>query len=199
MSDGGESCEELLNLLHQRLVATGEWNTLLAQLRQLLEESEWDTQLRDQAERTCHNAHPGEARAQDPLHLPTLVAKLGPYAQSRCNVSHRNLAELGARYHVGQDPRLSRPQPRGRLSGATPRAAQGRVRGVGRFLWRDLGFRPVLLRALVHGALHLSEVQNIDFVRLDEQQCEAASAAHPIPCRNRRGVNFGRRRMRRVR
>ncbi|WFC96202.1 SAGA histone acetylase and TREX-2 complexes component [Malassezia brasiliensis] len=73
MSDGGESCEELLNLLHQRLVATGEWNTLLAQLRQLLEESEWDTQLREQAER--------EARAQDPLHLPTLVARLGPYAQ----------------------------------------------------------------------------------------------------------------------
>ncbi|KAI3617378.1 hypothetical protein CBS9595_003287 [Malassezia furfur] len=54
MSDGGESCEELLNLLHQRLVATGEWNTLLAQLRQLLEESEWDTQLREQAERTPH-------------------------------------------------------------------------------------------------------------------------------------------------
>ncbi|KAI3624521.1 SUS1 [Malassezia furfur] len=56
MSDGGESCEELLNLLHQRLVATGEWNTLLAQLRQLLEESEWDTQLRDQAEQTLPNS-----------------------------------------------------------------------------------------------------------------------------------------------
>lgn len=92
MSDGGESCEELLNLLHQRLVATGEWNTLLAQLRVLLEESEWDTQLRAQAERTLH-AHPGDARAQDSLHLPTLVAKLGPYAQSTASAHPETLPD----------------------------------------------------------------------------------------------------------
>ncbi|WFD03096.1 SAGA histone acetylase and TREX-2 complexes component [Malassezia obtusa] len=85
MSDGGESCEELLNLLHQRLVATGEWNTLLAQLRVLLEESEWDTQLRAQAER--------DARAQDSLHLPTLVAKLGPYAQSTASAHPETLPD----------------------------------------------------------------------------------------------------------
>lgn len=36
--------------------------------------------------------HAGEARAQDELHLPTLVAKLGPYAQSRLRGSHRNTA-----------------------------------------------------------------------------------------------------------
>ena len=34
--------------------------------------------------------HAGEARAQDELHLPTLVAKLGPYAQSR-SVSYTHL------------------------------------------------------------------------------------------------------------
>ncbi|WFD44020.1 SAGA histone acetylase and TREX-2 complexes component [Malassezia psittaci] len=73
MSDGSDSGEQLLNLLHQRLVATGEWNTLLAELRTLLGESEWQTQLRDEAER--------EAHAQEPLRLPALVAKLGPYAQ----------------------------------------------------------------------------------------------------------------------
>lgn len=50
--EGGASCDELLNLLHQRLVTTGEWNTLLADLRRMLEESEWDSQLREYAERT---------------------------------------------------------------------------------------------------------------------------------------------------
>lgn len=46
----GESCEELLNLLHQRLVATGEWSVLLNQLRNMLEEDGWDNRLREQAE-----------------------------------------------------------------------------------------------------------------------------------------------------
>ena len=40
---GGESCEELLNLLHQRLIATGEWSSLLGSLRGMLEEDGWDT------------------------------------------------------------------------------------------------------------------------------------------------------------
>ncbi|WFC99594.1 hypothetical protein MYAM1_002339 [Malassezia yamatoensis] len=52
MSGGSDSGEQLLNLLHQRLVATGEWNTLLAELRTLLGESEWETQLRDEAEQS---------------------------------------------------------------------------------------------------------------------------------------------------
>ncbi|PKI83988.1 hypothetical protein MVES_001921 [Malassezia vespertilionis] len=75
MSDvvSNESCEELLNQLHQRLIATGEWSTLLLHLRRMLEESEWDVQLRQRAER--------EAQSQDALHLPTLVSKLGPFAQ----------------------------------------------------------------------------------------------------------------------
>lgn len=52
MSDpeGGESCEELLNLLHQRLIATGEWFTLIQQLRRMLEESGWENEIREHAE-----------------------------------------------------------------------------------------------------------------------------------------------------
>lgn len=50
--DNGESCEQLLNLLHQRLIATGEWSSLLMQLRQMLEDSGWEAKLRDHAERT---------------------------------------------------------------------------------------------------------------------------------------------------
>lgn len=61
--DGGESCEELLNLLHQRLVATGEWNTLLAQLRRMLEENDWDAQLREQAERAWSDSRRRSTRA----------------------------------------------------------------------------------------------------------------------------------------
>ena len=51
-ADGGESCEELLNMLHQRMISTGEWSSLLVQLRRMLEESGWEAQLREQAERT---------------------------------------------------------------------------------------------------------------------------------------------------
>ena len=51
MSDeGGESCEELLNLLHQRMISTGEWSSTLSQMRRMLEERGWETQLREQAE-----------------------------------------------------------------------------------------------------------------------------------------------------
>ena len=51
MSDeGGESCEELLNLLHQRMISTGEWSSTLSQMLRMLEESGWETQLREQAE-----------------------------------------------------------------------------------------------------------------------------------------------------
>lgn len=50
-AEGGESCEELLNLLHQRMISTGEWTSLLSQMRRMLEESGWETQLREQAER----------------------------------------------------------------------------------------------------------------------------------------------------
>ncbi|WFD27270.1 SAGA histone acetylase and TREX-2 complexes component [Malassezia nana] len=70
--EGGESCEELLNLLHQRLISTGEWSYLLSQVRLLLEESGWDAQLRQHAER--------EVAAQESLHLTTFVDKLGAYA-----------------------------------------------------------------------------------------------------------------------
>lgn len=55
--DGGESCEELLNLLHQRLISTGEWSSLLSQVRSMLEESGWDAQLRQHAERTHINTY----------------------------------------------------------------------------------------------------------------------------------------------
>ena len=49
-AEGGESCEELLNLLHQRMISTGEWSSTLSQMRRMLEESGWETQLREQAE-----------------------------------------------------------------------------------------------------------------------------------------------------
>lgn len=79
--DGGESCEELLNLLHQRLVSTGEWTALLVQLRQMLEESSWDVQLREYAERRyIAGLWAGEAREQQQLNLATMVDKLGAYA-----------------------------------------------------------------------------------------------------------------------
>lgn len=59
---GGESCEELLNLLHQRLIATGEWSSLLGSLRGMLEEDGWDTRLREHAESMlwdgCGSANP---------------------------------------------------------------------------------------------------------------------------------------------
>lgn len=78
--EGGESCEELLNLLHQRLISTGEWSYLLSKVRILLEESGWDAQLRQHAERTWTILTPGEAAAQESLHLTTFVDKLGAYA-----------------------------------------------------------------------------------------------------------------------
>lgn len=71
-AEGGESCEELLNMLHQRMISTGEWSSLLVQLRRMLEESGWEAQLREQAER--------EARSQDSLHIGAIVDKLGGYA-----------------------------------------------------------------------------------------------------------------------
>ncbi|SHO78716.1 Uncharacterized protein MSYG_3064 [Malassezia sympodialis ATCC 42132] len=70
--DGGESCEELLNLLHQRLISTGEWSSLLSQVRLMLEENGWDALLRQHAER--------EVAAQDSMHLTAFVDKLGAYA-----------------------------------------------------------------------------------------------------------------------
>ena len=48
--DEGESYEELLNLLHRRLMSTGEWSVLLGQLRNMLEEEGWDARLREHAE-----------------------------------------------------------------------------------------------------------------------------------------------------
>ncbi|KAL4402154.1 SAGA histone acetylase and TREX-2 complexes component [Malassezia pachydermatis] len=85
--DNGESCEQLLNLLHQRLIATGEWSSLLMQLRQMLEDSGWEAKLRDHAEQ--------EARSQESLHLATMVDKLGTYAHDTFPESIR--ASIGAK------------------------------------------------------------------------------------------------------
>jgi len=78
--DGGESCEELLNLLHQRLISTGEWSSLLSQVRLMLEENGWDALLRQHAERMLTTFTPGEVAAQDSMHLTAFVDKLGAYA-----------------------------------------------------------------------------------------------------------------------
>jgi len=91
-AEGGESCEELLNMLHQRMISTGEWSSLLVQLRRMLEESGWEAQLREQAERTellrtskvIYLHYAGEARSQDSLHIGAIVDKLGGYAHGRC-------------------------------------------------------------------------------------------------------------------
>ncbi|WFD31646.1 SAGA histone acetylase and TREX-2 complexes component [Malassezia sp. CBS 17886] len=95
-ADDGESCGELLNLLHQRLVATGEWSTLLLELRRMLEDSGWDTQLRQQADK--------EAASLESLHVPTLVAKLSPYAEKTLPDSVR--ASITARLNEFLDRNL---------------------------------------------------------------------------------------------
>ncbi|PWN54331.1 hypothetical protein IE53DRAFT_383110 [Violaceomyces palustris] len=74
MDDSDVSGDELQNALHQRLVATGEWNRLLMLMKRMLDDCGWETSLREHASE--------RAKAQEKLSLPDLLNELGPYAKS---------------------------------------------------------------------------------------------------------------------
>lgn len=127
-AEGGESCEELLNMLHQRMISTGEWSSLLVQLRRMLEESGWEAQLREQAERTellrtskvIYLHYAGEARSQDSLHIGAIVDKLGGYAHGRCASTSdvtlsRYIPGVGANQHFFKSARFFRSKSRRRI------------------------------------------------------------------------------------
>ncbi|KIS65741.1 uncharacterized protein UMAG_12047 [Mycosarcoma maydis] len=65
--------DELYNALHQRLVASGEWQRLLILLRRMLDESGWESEF--QAYATT------KAKQQPVLSVPDLIDVLTPHAQ----------------------------------------------------------------------------------------------------------------------
>lgn len=83
-STGGD---ELYNALHQRLVASGEWQRLLILLRRMLDESGWENEF--QAFAT------GKAKQQPVLSVPELIDVLTPHAKGTCK--HRRGKQSDAR------------------------------------------------------------------------------------------------------
>ena len=65
--------DELYNALHQRLVASGEWQRLLILLRRMLDECGWETQFQQHAV--------SKAKQQPVLSVPELIDALGPHAR----------------------------------------------------------------------------------------------------------------------
>lgn len=72
-SAGGD---ELYNALHQRLVASGEWQRLLILLRRMLDESGWETEFSQFATT--------KAKQQPILSVPDLIDVLTPHAKGAC-------------------------------------------------------------------------------------------------------------------
>ncbi len=69
-SSGGD---ELYNALHQRLVASGEWQRLLILLRRMLDECGWENEFQSYAT--------GKAKQQPMLSVPDLIDVLTPHAK----------------------------------------------------------------------------------------------------------------------
>ncbi|EST09192.1 Transcription factor, enhancer of yellow 2 [Kalmanozyma brasiliensis GHG001] len=65
--------DELYNALHQRLVASGEWQRLLILLRRMLDESGWENEFQSFAT--------GKAKQQPVLSVPDLIDVLTPHAK----------------------------------------------------------------------------------------------------------------------
>ncbi|SPO31892.1 uncharacterized protein UTRI_06729 [Ustilago trichophora] len=70
VASGGD---ELYNALHQRLVASGEWQRLLILLRRMLDECGWETQFQQHAT--------SKAKQQPVLSVPDLIDVLTPHAK----------------------------------------------------------------------------------------------------------------------
>ncbi|KAJ9477285.1 Transcription and mRNA export factor SUS1 [Pseudozyma hubeiensis] len=65
--------DPLYNALHQRLVASGEWQRLLILLRRMLDESGWETEF--------DNFATAKAKTQPVLSVPALIDVLTPHAK----------------------------------------------------------------------------------------------------------------------
>ncbi|GAC92777.1 hypothetical protein PHSY_000333 [Pseudozyma hubeiensis SY62] len=70
--------DPLYNALHQRLVASGEWQRLLILLRRMLDESGWETEF--------DNFATAKAKTQPVLSVPALIDVLTPHAKVTCEV-----------------------------------------------------------------------------------------------------------------
>ncbi|TKY86924.1 hypothetical protein EX895_004212 [Sporisorium graminicola] len=68
-----EAGDGLYNALHQRLVASGEWQRLLILLRRMLDESGWETEFQGFAT--------SKAKSQPVLSVPDLIDVLTPHAK----------------------------------------------------------------------------------------------------------------------
>lgn len=73
--------DELYNALHQRLVASGEWQRLLILLRRMLDECGWETQFQQTATQ--------KAKQQPVLSVPDLIDQLTPAAKGKLDFSPR--------------------------------------------------------------------------------------------------------------
>ena len=80
--------DELYNALHQRLVASGEWQRLLILLRRMLDECGWETQFQQHAV--------SKAKQQPVLSVPELIDALGPHARGTSPRFTAKSACLGA-------------------------------------------------------------------------------------------------------
>ena len=73
--DAGAGRDELYNALHQRLVASGEWQRLLILLKRMLDECGWEAQFQSTATT--------KAKQQPVLDVPSLIDALTPHAKGR--------------------------------------------------------------------------------------------------------------------
>lgn len=80
--------DELYNALHQRLVASGEWQRLLILLRRMLDECGWETNFQQHAT--------AQAKAQPVLSVPDLIDVLTPHAKGKCSIRQANVGQQDA-------------------------------------------------------------------------------------------------------
>lgn len=71
----GSASDELYNALHQRLVASGEWQRLLILLRRMLDECGWEANFQSTAT--------AKAKQQPVLSVPDLIDQLMPHAKGK--------------------------------------------------------------------------------------------------------------------
>ncbi len=117
--DAGAGGDELYNALHQRLVASGEWQRLLILLKRMLDECGWEAQFQSTATT--------KAKQQPVLDVPSLIDALTPHAKGRfyttpsteeellltpllCTVRHAATTRQGA--SARKAARLFGPKPR---------------------------------------------------------------------------------------
>lgn len=175
--------DELYNALHQRLVASGEWQRLLILLRRMLDESGWESEF--QAYATT------KAKQQPVLSVPDLIDVLTPHAQGMLHLwAARCIHESSAHLPVscsschprryapctcqgpppGQADKLSRSQSRRRLN----QAPTQHMLGPHRFIYPR---RITVMYAFHHHSLHTDAIGNALICKQDavvQQACDCS-------------------------